>query len=262
MRALCHHTLLEYYNCDVKQLRRARTVKTLLCAAVLKGGGKIVKTVFHNFSPYGVSGVVVITESHVTIHSWPEHGYAALDLFMCGNADPRQALPVLERIFRPKEILVEEMLRGTACQRKAAMPAYAQGNSRKTMQHIYEKIWIGELWNSGNPAGARVLAEDFIDHRPIEQFPGNRNGHIAMALDWHRAFPDMQFKIQDVIVEGDKLVARYSAKGTHLGPFSGHTPTGRNVSLTGIDIFRFRDGYLLEWWHNEDIYGLMKQIAD
>jgi len=85
----------------------------------------------------------------MSIHSWPEHGYAALDLFMCGNADPRRALPVLERIFRPKEIFVEEMLRGTACQRKAVMPAYAQSNCRKAMQHIYEKIWIGELWNSG-----------------------------------------------------------------------------------------------------------------
>jgi S-adenosylmethionine decarboxylase len=85
MPALCQHTLLEYYGCDSAQLKHARAVKKILCAAILKGGGTIVKTVFHNFSPYGVSGVVVITESHVTIHTWPEHGYAAVDIFSCSK---------------------------------------------------------------------------------------------------------------------------------------------------------------------------------
>src|SRR5215470_2593341 len=83
MSALAQHTLLEFYNCDASLLKRARKVKTLLCDAVRQGGGTIVKAVFHNFSPYGVSGVVVITESHVTIHTWPEHAYAAVDIFSC-----------------------------------------------------------------------------------------------------------------------------------------------------------------------------------
>lgn len=83
MRALCLHTLLEFYGCDPAALKRAREVKSLLCRAVRQGGGKIVKALFHNFSPYGVSGVVVITESHVTIHTWPEHAYAAVDIFSC-----------------------------------------------------------------------------------------------------------------------------------------------------------------------------------
>jgi S-adenosylmethionine decarboxylase proenzyme len=85
MRALGQHTLLEYYGCDAGRLKRARDIKALLCAAVRRGGGTIVKAVFHNFSPYGVSGVVVITESHVTIHTWPEHAYAAVDIFSCSD---------------------------------------------------------------------------------------------------------------------------------------------------------------------------------
>lgn len=133
--------------------------------------------------------------------------------------------------------------------------------TREQMRHAYVDTWIGELWNQGNPDGGRVLAEDFIDHRPIEQFPGNREGHIRMALDWHNAFPDMKFVIHDLIIEGDKLVARYSAAGTHLGPLSGTPATGRQVSMTGIDIFRFRGLEMVEWWHNEDIYGLMRQIT-
>jgi S-adenosylmethionine decarboxylase len=82
-RALCQHTLLEFYDCRPSRLKRAREIKKFLCDSVKRGGGTIVKTVFHNFNPFGVSGVVVITESHVTIHTWPEHGYAAVDIFSC-----------------------------------------------------------------------------------------------------------------------------------------------------------------------------------
>ena len=83
MTALGHHTLLDFYRCNPRRLKHSRDIKTLLCAAVRAGSGRIVRAVFHNFSPYGVSGVVVITESHVTIHTWPEHGYAAVDIFSC-----------------------------------------------------------------------------------------------------------------------------------------------------------------------------------
>jgi S-adenosylmethionine decarboxylase len=85
MRALSLHTLLEFYGCAADQLKRTRQVKALLHKSVLQGGGTIVKEMFHNFSPYGVSGVIVITESHVTIHTWPEHGYAAVDIFSCSE---------------------------------------------------------------------------------------------------------------------------------------------------------------------------------
>ncbi len=113
MRALCHHTLLEYYDCDVTQLQRARTVKALLCEAVLKGGGTIVKTVFHNFSPYGVSGVVVITESHVTIHTWPEHAYAAVDIFSCSaRLDHRRIRENLRRALKARRVMRRSFRRG------------------------------------------------------------------------------------------------------------------------------------------------------
>lgn len=84
-RVLGQHTLIEYYDCQAERLKRSREVSAAICAAVRDGGGTIVKTVFHNFSPYGVSGVVVITESHVTIHTWPEHAYAAVDIFSCSD---------------------------------------------------------------------------------------------------------------------------------------------------------------------------------
>jgi S-adenosylmethionine decarboxylase len=66
----------------------------------------------HHFQPNGVSGVAVLAESHISIHTWPEVGYAALDVFMCGNADPDKCIPVLRKAFNPKRVGVNELLRG------------------------------------------------------------------------------------------------------------------------------------------------------
>ena len=82
---LARHTLLELHGCDTALLNAPEALKELLCEAVLRGHGTIVTEVFHTFSPHGVSGVVVIAESHVAIHTWPELGYAAVDIFSCGT---------------------------------------------------------------------------------------------------------------------------------------------------------------------------------
>jgi len=82
---LARHTLLDFQGCDSALLNSPEELKTLLLEAVRRGHGTIVTEVFHTFSPHGVSGVVVIAESHVAIHTWPEHGYAAVDIFSCGT---------------------------------------------------------------------------------------------------------------------------------------------------------------------------------
>ncbi len=66
----------------------------------------------HHFQPSGVSGVAVLAESHISVHTWPEIGYAALDVFMCGSADPDACVPVLKEAFSAKRIGVNELLRG------------------------------------------------------------------------------------------------------------------------------------------------------
>ncbi len=82
---LGHHTLIELHGCDDAKLRDVAGVRFLMLDAVKQSGGTYVTDVFHHFSPHGVSGVIVIAESHVTIHTWPEHGYAAADVFTCGD---------------------------------------------------------------------------------------------------------------------------------------------------------------------------------
>lgn len=86
MLPLAHHTLIEYHDCDAGLLRDSAALRPLLLDAVRRGGGTIVTDLFHQFSPHGVSGVIVITESHVAIHTWPEHAFAAVDVFSCGES--------------------------------------------------------------------------------------------------------------------------------------------------------------------------------
>ena len=76
-------------------------------------GATLLHIHLHHFTPNsGVSGVAVLAESHISIHTWPERGYAALDVFMCGDARPELCVKVLRRAFRPREVRVSELLRG------------------------------------------------------------------------------------------------------------------------------------------------------
>ncbi len=119
MRPLAQHTLLELYGCNPACLRHSRQVRKLLSDAVLRGGGTIVKTVFHNFSPHGVSGVIVITESHVTIHTWPEYGYAAVDIFSCSEKLDHSAIRQLSgrRSFSAQRAIGKTFGRGLLLRR-------------------------------------------------------------------------------------------------------------------------------------------------
>lgn len=84
MGALGQHSLFDLHDCDAALLADQEVVRSVLLDAVRKSGGTIVTDIFHQFSPHGVSGVVVITESHLAIHTWPERNFAAVDLFTCG----------------------------------------------------------------------------------------------------------------------------------------------------------------------------------
>jgi S-adenosylmethionine decarboxylase len=74
----------------------------------------------HHFQPNGVSGVAVLAESHISIHTWPNAGYAALDVFMCGKASPDACVPVLRKAFKARRVDVNELLRGQGAQRATA----------------------------------------------------------------------------------------------------------------------------------------------
>ena len=85
MTPLGQHSLFDLHDCDAAKLADRDVVREAMMEAVRQSGGTIVAEVFHQFSPHGVSGVVVIAESHLTVHTWPERSFAAVDLFTCST---------------------------------------------------------------------------------------------------------------------------------------------------------------------------------
>jgi len=111
--ALGRHVLLEFYGCPPGTLTSTDYVEDVLVGAARVSNAHIVNHLFHQFLPYGVSGVVVIEESHYTIHTWPEHGYAAIDLFTCSDdVDIEAAIQYLKDHFRPSRIEKVKVDRG------------------------------------------------------------------------------------------------------------------------------------------------------
>ncbi|MCK9916293.1 adenosylmethionine decarboxylase [Microbacteriaceae bacterium K1510] len=105
------HLIVDLY--EAERLDDIAHIEETLRACVDAAGATLLHIHLHHFEPNGgVSGVAVLAESHISIHSWPEHGYAALDIFMCGDAEPDACVPVLREAFAPEKIAVSELLRG------------------------------------------------------------------------------------------------------------------------------------------------------
>lgn len=113
LKILGRHLIAEMADCDCSLLDDISYLETHLNEAVRQSGATIVRTVFHRYNPKGVSGVVVIAESHLSIHTWPEYGYAAVDFFTCGNEiDPYRAFHYLVEKLHCRNPKVEEVKRG------------------------------------------------------------------------------------------------------------------------------------------------------
>lgn len=114
MPALGTHILVEFLGCQPEILNDAVQVEAGMVSAAKRAGATVIQATFHHFSPYGVSGVVVIQESHLAIHTWPEYAYAAVDLFTCGDAiDPWRSFDYLKEFFQAQNYSALEMKRGS-----------------------------------------------------------------------------------------------------------------------------------------------------
>lgn len=110
---LGRHILAEFFDCDPNILNNVKLIEELMVNAALECGATIVQKCFHMFNPHGVSGVVIIQESHLAIHTWPELGYAAVDLFTCGEScDPKIAYDYLKKTFHSNSANYSELKRG------------------------------------------------------------------------------------------------------------------------------------------------------
>jgi S-adenosylmethionine decarboxylase len=106
------HLLVDLWGAS--NLTDPPTIDAALRDAAVAAGASILHSHFHHFGPDGgVSGVLVLAESHISIHTWPERQFAAIDVFMCGACDPYKSLPVLKAAFAPEKMLLDEQRRGT-----------------------------------------------------------------------------------------------------------------------------------------------------
>lgn len=126
-----------------------------------------------------------------------------------------------------------------------------------TMRRLYELISTGDIDGLGGH-----VAEDFVEHEETPGFERSKAGVIQMFRMYRAAFPDLRMEAEDVLVSGDKVVARVRATGTHHGEFSGMPATGKCIDVQLIDIIRFGDdGLAHEHWGVLDALGLMQQLG-
>jgi steroid delta-isomerase-like uncharacterized protein len=120
---------------------------------------------------------------------------------------------------------------------------------------------VDEIWNQERyDLLPEFVASDFVIHAPHGDVRG-RDGAAQFFAMLHQAFPDIHFTIEDQIADGDRVVTRWTATGTHQGEFQGIAPTNRQVRMTGTDIDRFAGGKVIECWTTTDDLGLMQQLG-
>jgi len=106
-----NHILLEFWG--AKDIDSISIIKKALTRAVKDCGATLLKIELHKFSPQGVSGVALIAESHISLHTWPEYDYMAIDIFTCGQTvNPYKAVDTLKKIFKPRKVEIKEIKRG------------------------------------------------------------------------------------------------------------------------------------------------------
>ena len=137
--ALGRHLLVELHGCPANLLNDVAALENLLIEAAHEAGATVINTTFHHFSPYGISGVVVIQESHLAIHTWPEQGFAAIDLFTCGDQTrPGLACTYLKHALKSTHGELRELKRGLINQ-----PPSIQATSPPPSRPVHN-LWFTE----------------------------------------------------------------------------------------------------------------------
>lgn len=145
INSLGRHLIAEFYGCNENLLSEVESVKNAMEKAATDANATIVNVTFHHFAPFGVSGVVVIQESHLAIHTWPEYQYASVDIYTCGDSvDPWVALSSLEKLFQSEKISCVELSRGQLSQ--LPEPSKLLKNLTKIVQQETISSFTEDVW--------------------------------------------------------------------------------------------------------------------
>lgn len=137
------------------------------------------------------------------------------------------------------------------------MTSTASENGRTIARRFTEDIWDKRQLD----VTEEIMASDFVDHDPVSGQKAGRDGYKEMVGLFLAAFPDLRVKNEDVIVEEDKVVLRWTAHGTHNGQLMNIPATGKQVTLKGIDIVRIENGRIVERWGEFDALGMLSQLG-
>jgi steroid delta-isomerase-like uncharacterized protein len=130
-------------------------------------------------------------------------------------------------------------------------------DNKKIISHLLEE----GLAQGKQAVAEKLLARDFVDHNPLPGLTPDREGFKQSFAVFRSAFPDFTYTIKDMVAEGDRVVVRFTANGTHRGEMAGIPPTGKQISVTGMDLFRLAGGKVAEFWLSWDQLGLMQQLG-
>jgi steroid delta-isomerase-like uncharacterized protein len=133
----------------------------------------------------------------------------------------------------------------------------SEQDNKTVVRCYYEQVFNQRRINLLN----QLAVEDYVEHDP---FPGQGNGRADLTARVQAilaAFTPLQFRLEHLIAENDQVIAHWSQDGTHSGVFMGIPATGRQYTITGIDIHKLRDGRMAEHWHVVDLYGLLQQLG-
>lgn len=122
---------------------------------------------------------------------------------------------------------------------------------------------IEDLYSRGDLSVAEELYDtNYIRHDPATPDVGTGLSAIKQVVNTYRtAFPDLELTVEDIIAEGDKVLGRWSARGTHRGELQGASPTGKRFEIAGLTLMQFADGQIVEEWTNWDVLGMMQQLG-
>ena len=119
-----------------------------------------------------------------------------------------------------------------------------------------------EVWNSGNiDLIDEILSDDFVFHRAPPGLSNDRDGFKQFVAMYRNAFPDVQFEVQSILAEGDTVMSRWKASGTHTGEMMGIPPTGKKVTVTGMTENRIEAGKITTQWNEFDDLGMLQQVG-
>jgi predicted ester cyclase len=133
--------------------------------------------------------------------------------------------------------------------------------STQANKAIFRRIYEEFLSQGKSEVAAELFDANHVNHLIPPGAPQGLEGEKQFIASFRTAFPDVQFSIEDMIAEGDKVVGRVTWRGTHRGEFMGVRPTGRRVAVEGIDIICFANGKAVENWFSGDTLGMMQQLG-